>query len=83
METFAVGFVLFVVIMTVISIAIFVALARWIFRINDIVEHLEAINDKLNSLTSLNTKSPASGPDIEIHDSKPQESGMLKNDFPK
>ena len=83
METLAVGFVLFVMIMTVISIAIFVALARWIFRINDIVDHLEAINDKLNSITSLNTKSPASGPDIEIHDSKPHESGTLKNDFPK
>ena len=83
METFAVGFVLFVIITTVIFIAIFVMLARWIFRINVIVDHLEAINDKLNSLTSVNTKSPASGPDIEIHNSAPKDDESLKNDFPK
>ena len=82
METFVVGFVLFVIV-TVIFIAIFVALARWIFRINDIVDHLEAINDKLNSLTSLKTKSPVSGPDIEIHNNKAQENETLNNDFTK
>ncbi|MDD4357306.1 MAG: hypothetical protein PHN98_08655 [Smithellaceae bacterium] len=83
METFLISSVLFVIIVTVIIIAIFVALARWIFRINVIVDHLEAINDKLHSLTSLNTKAPTSGPDIEIHNSKPQENETLKNDFPK
>ncbi|PKN87868.1 MAG: hypothetical protein CVU51_04990 [Deltaproteobacteria bacterium HGW-Deltaproteobacteria-1] len=83
MESFFAGFVLFVIIITGAFIAIFVVLARWIFRINDIVEQLEAMNDKLNSLTSLNTKSPLSGPDIEIYSSKPQENEELKNDFPK
>ena len=83
METFAIGFVLFVIIMTLISIAIFVALARWVFRINVIVDYLEAINDKLNSLTSVNAKSPASDPDIEIRNSIPKDDESLKNDFPK
>lgn len=75
--------VLFVIIITVVSIAIFAVLARWIFRINDIVDQLETMNDKLNSLTSLNTKSPLSGPDIEIHKSAPKENEMEKNEFPK
>jgi hypothetical protein len=83
MEPFLVGFVLFMIIITVVFIAIFVVLARWIFRINDIVDQLEAMNDKLNSLTSLNTKSSLSGPDIEIHKSAPKENEMEKNDFPK
>lgn len=83
METFFAGFVLFVILITIIFVAIFVALARWIFRINDIVDHLEAINDKLNSLTSLNTKSLLSDPDIEIHNSAPKENESLKNDIPK
>ena len=83
METFFVGFVLFVILITIIFVAIFVALARWIFRINDIVDHLEAINDKLNSLTSLNTKSLLSDPDIDIHNSAPKENESLKNDIPK
>ena len=83
METFFVGFVLFVILITIIFVAIFVALARWIFRINDIVDHLEAINDKLNSLTSINTKSLLSDPDIEIHNSAPKENESLKNDIPK
>ena len=83
METFAVGFGLFVIIVMVIFIAIFVMLARWIFRINVIVDHLEAINDKLNSLTSSNIKVPSSGPDIEIRNSVPKDDESLKNDFPK
>jgi len=83
METFFAGFVLFVILITIIFVAIFVALARWIFRINDIVDHLEAINDKLNSLTSLNTKSLLSDPDIDIHNSAPKENESLKNDIPK
>jgi hypothetical protein len=83
METFFAGFVLFMILITIIFVAIFVALARWIFRINDIVDHLEAINDKLNSLTSLNTKSLLSDPDIEIHNSAPKENESLKNDIPK
>ena len=80
---FFAGFVLFVILITIIFVAIFVALARWIFRINDIVDHLEAINDKLNSLTSLNTKSLLSDPDIDIHNSAPKENESLKNDIPK
>ena len=83
METFAVGFGLFVIIVMVIFIAIFVMLARWIFRINVIVDHLEAINDKLNSLTSSYIKVPSSGPDIEIRNSVPKDDESLKNDFPK
>ena len=83
METFFAGFVVFVILITIIIVAIFVMSARWIFRINDIVDHLEAINDKLNTLSSLNTKFPVSGPDIEIHNSVPKENESLKNDFPK
>jgi hypothetical protein len=82
MEVFLAGFALFIIIV-IICIAIFVALARWVFRINDIVSNLESINDKLNSITSINTKSPVSGPDIEFHKSTSQENEVLKNDIPK
>jgi hypothetical protein len=83
METYVAGFALFVIVITIIFVAVFVALARWIFKINVIVDHLESINDKLNLLTSSNIKSPMSGPDIEIHKDKTPDNDTLKNDFPK
>ena len=53
METF-VG----IIILMIIFVAIIVAISRWIFRINDIVEILESINTKLNGLTVANPKQP-------------------------
>jgi hypothetical protein len=40
----------------ILCIAIMVAISRWVFRINDIVKHLESINAKLDVKNGTDTK---------------------------
>ena len=51
-----------------INIAIYVALFRWASQINEIVKNLKSINDKLDVLIGVNSKSQGQEESIEIDD---------------
>ena len=51
-----------------INIVIYVALVRWASQINEIVKNLESINDKLDVLIGVNSKSQGQEESIEIDD---------------
>ena len=51
-----------------INIVIYVALFRWASQINEIVKNLESINDKLDVLIGVNSKSQGQEKSIEIDD---------------
>jgi predicted PurR-regulated permease PerM len=51
-----------------INIVIYVALFRWASQINEIIRNLEGINDKLDVLIGVNSKSPGQEESIEIDD---------------
>ena len=51
-----------------INIVIYVALFRWASQINEIVKNLESINDKLDVLIGVNSKSQGQEENIEIDD---------------
>ncbi len=51
-----------------INIAIYVALFRWASQINEIVKNLESINNKLDVLIGVNSKSQGQEESIEIDD---------------
>ncbi len=51
-----------------INIIIYVALFRWASQINEIVKNLESINNKLDVLIGVNSKSEGQEENIEIDD---------------
>jgi predicted PurR-regulated permease PerM len=51
-----------------INIVIYVALFRWASQINEIIKNLEGINDKLDVLIGVNSKSQGQEESIEIDD---------------
>jgi predicted PurR-regulated permease PerM len=51
-----------------INIVIYVALVRWASQINEIVKNMESINDKLDVLIGVNSKSQGQEESIEIDD---------------
>ena len=51
-----------------INIVIYVALFRWASQINEIVKNLESINDKLDVLIGVNSKSQGQEESIESDD---------------